>query len=294
MTLSGRVDSTLLALALASAFCFALGLVLGRIGLRHLPPLRGAAVSVPTTALFFLLLSPIALPGSGFEPDGALIFLLVGLLYPAAVTLLNFAAVRRIGPEVTGALGNLTPLFAVLLAWPLLGEAPRAGQAVALLAIVVGMLLLFGLPRQRAGIAIWAFALPLAAALIRGLVQPVVKLGLSFWPSPFAATLCGYLASATALLVLAAMRPEREGVTATPRGRLWFACVGLANGLAVLFLYAALSRGAVALVAPLVACYPLLTLLLNRLLPGGARLPPLAMLGIAVTVAGVMLLLLAA
>jgi drug/metabolite transporter (DMT)-like permease len=67
--------------------------------------------------------------------------------------------------------------------------------------------------------------------------------------------------------------------------------VGLCNGGAVLTLYAALAAGPVALVAPLVATYPLVTLALARLLPNRAALPPAALAGIAATVAGVMLLL---
>ena len=66
--------------------------------------------------------------------------------------------------------------------------------------------------------------------------------------------------------------------------------VGLLNGLAVLLMYAALAHGPVALVAPLVACYPLATLAFSRLLgTGGVSLT--AGLGVAITVAGVALLL---
>ena len=48
--------------------------------------------------------------------------------------------------------------------------------------------------------------------------------------------------------------------------------VGLLNGLAVLTMYAALARGPVAVVAPLVACYPLATLAFSRLLLGAGSL----------------------
>jgi drug/metabolite transporter (DMT)-like permease len=286
------MDALLVVFSLLSAVCFALGLVLSRGGLRHMPPVQGAATSVPTTALLFLLASPVGLSGAGFDARGAAIFLLSGCLYPAAVTLLNFAATRRIGAEVTGALGNLTPLFAVLLAWALLGEAPSAGQVLALAVILAGMALLFGRPgRWKAGSAI-AFALPLAGALVRGMVQPAVKLGLTEWPSPFAAALCAYIASASVLLTVSRLAPgRRDWPVPSPRGRLWFMAVGVANGLAVLFLYAALARGPVAVVAPLTACYPLLTPLLGRWLPGYVA-PTRGMLaGILVTVAGVMLLL---
>ena len=61
----------------------------------------------------------------------------------------------------------------------------------------------------------------------------------------------------------------------------------------MLAIYAALARGPVAVVAPLVACYPLATLAFSRLLLGSGGLTVGAGLGVAITVAGVALLLLA-
>jgi uncharacterized membrane protein len=67
--------------------------------------------------------------------------------------------------------------------------------------------------------------------------------------------------------------------------------IGVLNGLAVLLLYAALANGPVALVAPLVATYPLVTIIGSKLLQekidGGPRLA----IGVALTVLGVVLLL---
>ena len=49
-----------------------------------------------------------------------------------------------------------------------------------------------------------ALLLPLAGALIRGVVPPIVKLGLEVWPSPLWACLIGYIMSS--LVVLAVQR----------------------------------------------------------------------------------------
>ena len=133
--------------------------------------------------------------------------------------------------------------------------------------------------------------LPLAAALIRGLVQPVVKLGLEDWSDPFAAVTIGYLVSAGVILVLGLARNSGDNFFPAAPGRLWFIAVGVTNGLAVLTLYAALARGPVTLVAPLVACYPLFTLLLNRILLGDRNMSIQLAGGVFTMVAGVVLLL---
>ncbi len=81
-----------------------------------------------------------------------------------------------------------------------------------------------------------------------------MKLGLAARPSPLAAALIGYLVSAALLLgIVALRRPGRAAPGGSRRGRLWFCAVGLANGMAQLLLCTALSRGAVTLVAPLIA-----------------------------------------
>ena len=256
------LDPSVTALALGSAASFGLSLVLTQVGLRHL---------------------------EGFRAGSAVLFALAGCLFPAAVTLLMFEANLRVGPAIAGALGNLTPLFAVLIAFLLLGEVPRLGQLAGIVVILAGVLLIIGAPRNSPHQAFgWAVVLLLLAACIRGLVQPVVKLGLESWPSPFAATLIGYLISALVVLSVGARRAISPFRT---NGWRWFAPIGLLNGLAVLTLYAALARGPVAVVAPLVACYPLATLAFNRLLLGTGGLTWNAGVGVAITVAGVALLL---
>jgi drug/metabolite transporter (DMT)-like permease len=287
-----RMDMHVAVLALGAAACLGLSLVLTQLGLRNLPPLRGACVSVPSTAAAFLALAPVMLDTNGFNASSTLVFALAGCLFPAVVTLLTFEANRHVGPAITGALGNLSPLFAILIALLVLDEVPRWGQLAGVAVILAGVLLIIGAPRRIPHQAFgWAISLLLLAAFIRGLVQPAVKLGLAGWPNPFAATLITYVMSATVILSVGVGRDGRAILPQRGSGWHWFVPVGLLNGFSVLLMYAALARGPVALVAPLVACYPLATLAFSRLLIGTADLTWMASLGVAVTVAGVALLL---
>jgi drug/metabolite transporter (DMT)-like permease len=280
------------ALSLCAAAGFGLSLVLTQLGLRHLSPLRGASISVPSTMVALVLLAPVMLDTRSFDVRGALLFAVSGCLFPATVTLLTFEANRRVGASLTSALGNLTPLFAILIALAVLGEVPRAGQAVGVGAILIGVALIVGAPRTVASHAFgWAIAMLLLSAFVRGLVQPVVKLGFTYWPSAFAATLISYLMSAGLILSVGAIRDGAAIIPGWRTGWQWFVPVGLLNGLAVLSMYAALARGPVAVVAPLVACYPLATLAFSRLVLGPVGLARSALLGVGVTVAGVALLL---
>jgi drug/metabolite transporter (DMT)-like permease len=279
-------------LALAAALCFGLGLVLTQLGLRGITPLGAAAISIPSSTLLFLAVSPFALDAGALTWPALAIFAAVGLLYPATATLLTFEANRRLGPVITGTLGNLAPIFAVAAAVVVLGETLRAMQMAGLIVILAGVMLLT-MPREGGPShwRSWALLLPLAAAAIRGTVQPTVKLGLVLWPSPLAATLVSYLVSAVAVLAMARCRTGRWLAAAPPAARLTFVAVGVSNGLAVLLLYAALAHGPVALVSPLVATYPLATIALGALMPGGIEGGVRLVSGVALTVMGVVLLL---
>lgn len=279
-------------LSFASAFLIALGHVLAQFGLRTLSPIKGAGISVPSAALMFLLLSPLFANTAGWTWSAALIFAGIGCLFPAVITLLNFESNRLVGPSLTAALGNFTPVIAVLSGVVLLGALPSGMQMVALAVIVGGISLLLWKPQRLVGdIPMWALALPLGAVVIRGGALAVVKLGFATWPDAYSATTIGYLMSATVLLATKGISERRVPLPKGGRDAWWFALTGISNGLSFLCLYAALARGPIALVAPLVATYPLFAVALSKLIFGTAGVDARGLAGIAITIAGIVLLL---
>src|SRR6266404_3903924 len=86
-------------LALASASCFGLALTLTQFGLRDATPSAGAAISIPTSTLLFVLAAPVGLADSSPQWAAVPVFACVGLLFPAAVTLITFEANRRLARE---------------------------------------------------------------------------------------------------------------------------------------------------------------------------------------------------
>jgi len=236
-------------LALVSAFGVGLGFVLTQFALRWMPPWQGAAFSVPTSTLLFWCLAPFFVDLTKAEYTAVGLFAVAGVFFPATVTLLNFESNRLVGPNIAGAVSGLTPLFAVLLAILMLGESPRPLQLLAIAAVIAGVMLMYVGRRQiLLRWSIWMLLLPLLAAVIRGCVQPVVKLGLERWPNPIVAVLIGYTVSSAVLIGSAFARDRTYIRRFNPRGALWFGGIGLCHGLAVLSLYAALGYGPLALV----------------------------------------------
>src|SRR5207342_2764514 len=131
-----------IALALVSSAFLGTAVVIANVGLRHLDPARGALVSIPSTTLLLWLLAPFLFRGGNWNPTAFAIFAVVGLIFPALVTVLNFVSNRIAGPNVAGTLSGTTPLFAVLGAMVFLGEPLTAAAAAGTAAIVLGVVVL--------------------------------------------------------------------------------------------------------------------------------------------------------
>jgi drug/metabolite transporter (DMT)-like permease len=278
--------------AFASASLLGAGVVTAQFGLRTVEPLSGASISVPSFTLLFLLASPLILAGEPIVWRGLPIFAAIGLVFPALLTLLTFASNRALGPVVTSTLGNLAPLFAVALAVILLHEPLHGLQFGGLVIAVAGAVIItVARPRDFGGWRSWALLLPLGSAIVRGVVPPIVKLGLEIWPSPLWACLIGYVMSSLVVLSVERVRNGSFVADAPWPGRFWFAVTGVCNGLSALTLFAAVRNGPITLVAPIVAIYPLITILLSAITLRHVRITPRIVAGTALTVAGVALVL---
>jgi drug/metabolite transporter (DMT)-like permease len=279
------------ALALVASAFLGTAVVIANVGLRYLDPARGALVSIPSTTLLFLLLALFLFRGEGWNAAAFAIFAAVGLIFPALVTFLNFASNRLTGPTVAGTISSTTPLFAVLGAILFLDEPLSPAATAGTAAIVLGVVALTArrADRPRAWAA-WVILLPLAGAAIRGGAQAAVKGGLVLWPDPFIAALVGYCVSSVTIFAANRALLPRASAPLDRRGVLWFMGVGILNGLGVLAMYAALNAGQVSVVSPLAATYPLFTLALSALFLREERFGPRVLLGVALTVAGVVVL----
>ena len=242
-----------------------------------------AFVGVAVATLLFAAAAPFVVTVEALRSEATLWFALCGLFMPALSMILAIRSVGIVGPALTAALASSTPLFAVTLAVAALGE-PFGPQVAAGVALTVAGLALAPFVRGAAAprVPAWTLLLPLGASALRGIAQPVAKIGLSIQPSPLQAALVTFAVS-TVVLALAAGPRRLRAALRPSRGLAWFAAAGAMNGAGLLLLNLALATGDVVIAAPLGATAPLWALVWGALVFGGERIT-LRHLGLAALV----------
>ncbi len=256
---------TALLLSIAGALCFGIGMITARCGLRYQDARSGAAVSIPSATVLFIVAAPLMIDWSAYSFIALLVFAAVGLFYPALVTLLTFRSNEELGPTITSAISGTAPLFAMLAAALLLDEHMPPQIVLCALGVAFGVALLSWQPGAvRRSFAGRALFWPVAGAIVRGLAQAGAKAGLLLWGNPFAASLIGYLVSSTAVIGADRLRHGPRSKLSRS-GLQWFVITGLINGSAMVLMYSALTLAPVSTVAPVIAAYPLVTVIVSTL-----------------------------
>jgi len=274
--------------SILSALCFGSALVTGRAGLRTLDARSGAAISIPTAAVLFIGAAPFALDIGAFDIRAAMLFAAVGLFFPALVTLLTFRSNELLGPTITSAVSGTAPLFALLGAALFLGERVPAEAALSAAGVFLGVALVSWKKQgaRRAVFVGWPLLWPVAGAVVRGMAQVGAKAGLLIWANPFAAGLIGYVVSSATVVGADRLRQSKKpGLTRN--AIVWFAATGVLNGSAVLLMYAALNMAPVWTVAPIVAAYPLVTVIVGAAFLRDEKVTRHALAGATITVAAI-------
>ena len=261
------LEGTILAalLALLSAACFGFVPHIQNKGLDTTDALTASKVNMAAVVAFGLLLTPFYLDWSMFQTRGAWIYAIIGVFFPFLSMQLQIAAIPRVGPTITSALGSFTPFFAIIPAIMLFGEVVSLSGWIGIALMTLGLLAAAtrsrGVPRS---FPLWALTLPLGTAVIRGFMVPALKIGQETAPNPLFAFLI--MASVSTLLIFCVHVIRRETLGKPNAGWLWFAGSGGTQLLGLVFLAMALRAGDIAIVAPLSSIAPIWALLYGALI----------------------------
>jgi len=275
--------------SLAASFFFGSSVLTSKQGLRYVDAATGSMISIGTTATLYTLISPFFVHQAYWSSPAVWVFMGNGLIHPMISMAMSFEATRRMGPTVSSTMSSTSPWFATVGAVLLLGEVPTTSNLAGTLATVLGIMILTYNPH---GTRAWKrtdLLFAFGAALVRGSNNLIGKYGLELLPVPFMAAWLSFLVSFTGSVILYRFRKGVFPLNLPRLGLRWFASTGTIISAAILCMYTALSLGSVVVVAPVVAAFPVWTLLFSLLLKQEIFSPKL-IVGVLVVVSGVVLI----
>ena len=280
-------------IALGAAAAFGTSGVASKRGLAHVEALTGTLVSVGACLAVYVLAAPLWMRAEDWFTVGFWIFALTGIMQPALSMYFANEAYSRAGATVVSTFAGTTPLFASAVAIGFLDERLTLALAAGTVLTVAGITALAWLPAPggagamagRSGIAA-ALVFATLTAAIRGINQVIGKVGIDLLPNPFMAGFCSFGVSFVLLGVAYRWRRGRWPGRLPRPGLVWFCITGLCVALGAGLLYTALLVGTVTVVAPIVATFPVFTLLVAAAL-GDERITGKVLAGVVLVVVGV-------
>lgn len=250
-------------LSLAAAMLFAFGNQFARLALRFVDSQTAVLWQIGVSVSIYWLAAPFYMEAWYWTASVLPLLVVLGCFRPLLSANLGMAGTRILGPTINATLSATAPLFGVALGVFLLAETLSWEVALGSVGIVAGVILISSKGTSARAWPLVALLLPIGAALVRSLSHAFSKIALEEIPSPFFVALVAYSVSFVLALANQA-RTGRSGFEAVaPGGVKWLLVTGACYGSAVLVLNTALLHGRLIVVAPIVACAPLFTLLLG-------------------------------
>jgi len=268
-----------------TAFSFGLTAVLVRKGLSESTAVTATIVISGVQVVVLSLLLVLSLPSLRWAAVGY--FVVAGLLAATLGRTLNYMSIDRLGVPISTSLSGTNPLFTIVFASILIGEAVEVSTVLGTVLVVAGIALISGWGGEN-GVKKRDLVIPLMAASFYALSSIVRKAALNMLPEPVLGAVVGALASLlTYPLVLRLM--NRQGEIRLTRGSLpYFAAAGVSNSVAWITMFIATQGGSVSVVSAIIGANPLFGLLLSAVfLRSVERITPRIIVGCLFIVAGV-------
>jgi drug/metabolite transporter (DMT)-like permease len=214
-----------------------------------------------TTWLVCLLFGPLWMRTADWFTAGFWVFALAGLIHPYLSMYASLEALKRAGTTVASTLAATAPFFSALGAVVLLGEDLTIVVALATVGIVAGVMVLTFDGRRMARVIRVALIFASVAAVIRGSTHVIGKWGLELLPNPFMATFVAFSVGLICMTIFFRLRHGHLPRDLPADGVKYFVYSGLCIAFAIISMYGALMLGRVVVISPIIASYPVFTLL---------------------------------
>lgn len=248
-------------LGVMAATLFGISALPAKRGLLFVNAETGCLITMATTWVVCLLLGPLWMRTEDWFTAGFWVFALAGLIHPYLSMYASLEALKRAGTTVASTLAATAPFFSTLGAVVLLGEDLTIVVALATVGIVSGVMVLTFDGRRMARVIRVALIFASIAAVIRGSTHVIGKWGLDLLPNPFMATFVAFSVGLICMTVFFRLRHGHLPRDLPADGVKYFFYSGLCIAFAIISMYGALMLGRVVVISPIIASYPVFTLL---------------------------------
>lgn len=255
-------------LAITSGVFWGIGPIFSKLGMQRGGSSRQATLIVLLVGagLFWSVLFVRSGGGRLFTaiaPEIIILFAAAGVLGTSFAWLLWFRGIDRVGASASNVAFYTQPLYAAILAAIFLGERLTLAIAGGVVLIVSGVGLLSVSGGDSADSwSVTALAFPLGAAILAAVSNVIKRFGFRNSPIDALEAAAINLTSALPLLLAYVLLVRSRSLLEFDHSDLCFLGTGLSNAVAVLAMFAALERGPVIVVSPLVGTSPLFTTVL--------------------------------
>ncbi len=243
--------------ALACAISYAGSNIASRHGMKYSNPVTMTLISftTQTLVLWSIVLLSGSVPPLSYFP--AVLFVGIGFVMPFIRTL-TYIGVATMGASRSMSLRSSHPLFGALFALIFLREEPRPLVLAGTFLIITGTFFITWQRDARFSAGHWWYAFfPLTAALMTGLIQPVVRSGLSFSHYPIFFTAVVGVTSLSVYLIFLPLITRFQRPVWNLKGLKSLIIASLIENLGFIFFVTAFGLAPVATVSPLIATSPM-------------------------------------
>jgi DME family drug/metabolite transporter len=263
---------------------------------RHSTESNAFNMSVLISAVGLAILWPLAFALTDFSAvnlAGIALFAVGGFLTPGLVRLFYYNGLKKLGTSVNSSIFSIYPVYTAFLASLILSEILTPQNWMGVFSIAVGVVfveLTFKGNNHGPRALTRSLAFPILGGVTLGVSSILRKAALDLFNAPILGVAVAYTASFLLYsAMLAGSKPLRQELSLKRDLRLfWLA--GIGQALSWIFSFYALSFENVSLITPLLSIEPLFVVLLAyQYLRGKEHVSPKLIIGIVLTVLGVIL-----
>jgi drug/metabolite transporter (DMT)-like permease len=243
--------------AVSCAMSYAAANIAARYGMKDSNPATMTLVSFTTQTVVLAAIVGVSgnIPPLSYFPT--VLFVGIGFVMPV-IRMLSFMGIATLGASRSVALRTTHPLFGALFAVLVLREELKPAILAGTVLVIAGTFLISWQREEGRAAERWWYALfPLTAALITGLIQPLVRYGFSFSDYPvFFTALVGATSLSVSVVagpVITKFQPLRWSVKSLRS----LVLAALLENLGFLLFMTAFDLAPVATVSPLIATSPM-------------------------------------